>query len=143
MRGTISLGLQCQSSWSTTPSVAPASLRQWCPWLGLGSIHGASWALGLSCACAISFPLMDHLIQLSSRSNCPLRQSHRHIYQAQLPPLMFPRHLVSFPRFPVPQLTMTFLLPSRPGVMLPHSRHSYMRFCIVHELRVAWFRWLK
>jgi hypothetical protein len=66
-----------------------------------GSVHGASWVLGLSCACAI----MDHLIQLSLRSNCPLRQSRRHIY--------------------------------------PAAPLKTLRFCVVHELRVAWFRWLK
>ena len=79
------------------------------------------------------------LIQLSSCSNYPLRQSHRHIYQAQLPPLntlMFPQHLVSSP---VPQLRKTLLLPSRPGVTLSPSRHSCMGLCIFHELHVACF----
>jgi hypothetical protein len=69
----------------------------------------------------------------------PLHQSHRHIYQAQLPPLnalMFPRHLVSFP---APQLRMTLPLPSRPGVTLPPSRHSCMGLCIFHELHEACF----
>src|SRR5258708_20194429 len=83
---------------------------------------------------------MDRLIPLfspHSPNNCPRRRSHPHTYQALLPPLTFPRHLVSFPAL---QLTVTCLLLSRLGAALPRSRPSCMRFCVVHELRVACFK---
>ncbi len=60
--------------------------------------------------CIVSFPLMDCLIplfSLHSPNNCPCHRSHRHTYQALLPPLTFPWRLVFFPAL---QLTVTCLL---------------------------------
>jgi hypothetical protein len=71
------------------------------------------------------------LIQLSSCSNYPLRQSHRHIYQASSP------YVSTTPR--ILSRATTLLLPSRPGVTLPPSRHSCMGLCVVHKLHVACF----
>src|SRR5260370_31116186 len=47
------------------------------------------------------------LFSLHSPNNCPRHRSHHHTYQALLPPLMFPWHLIFFPAL---QLTVTCLL---------------------------------